>query len=125
VPSNRYEIAVAGVTFEGRQAILAELHQAQEAGTPLSGGSLRREPGNQYDANAIQARVEGQPIGCVPRYLAAKLAPRMDAGETAVVLAIRIIRGDHDHRVTYGARIDVEFPTEGGTDKCQPSPRLV
>lgn len=37
---------------------------------------VRREPGNQYDANAIRIdNVMGQQIGHIPRIMAAKLAP--------------------------------------------------
>ncbi|KAH8808943.1 SNF2 family N-terminal domain-containing protein [Xylogone sp. PMI_703] len=43
---------------------------------------LRREPQNQYDRNAIAVQnVQGEQIGHIPRTLAAKLAPYMDAKE--------------------------------------------
>jgi hypothetical protein len=49
----------------------------------LRGGEkfwLKREPGNQYDPNAIQVGMMGSALGYIPRGLAAELAPKMDAG---------------------------------------------
>ena len=127
---NRMEIGVVGVTFEGRQGVLASLYQEQEQNVPIA-GMLQRKPDNRYDANAIRVLVatptQGQHVGYVPRDLAAKLAPRLDAGEVAQVTGVRIIRGDHDHRVTYGARIDAQFESsEKEAVTCQqPQPRLL
>lgn len=122
---NRMEIGVAGVTFEGRQAALAALHCAQESGQQLA-GSIRREPGNAYDPNAVQVLVEGTPVGYVPRTLAATIAPRLDSGEAAQVTGVRIIRGDHDRRTVFGARIDVAFAlTDKEAVSCPQQQRLL
>jgi len=44
--------------------------------------TLRREPANQYDANAIQVlNISGQQVGHIPRTLAKRLAPVMDAAK--------------------------------------------
>ncbi len=51
--------------------------------------TLRRDAGNEHDANAIAVdTAAGAQLGWVPRELAAELAPRLDAAEpwTAVVL---------------------------------------
>ena len=46
---------------------------------------IRREPRNQYDSNAIRVdNVQRLQIGHIPRQIAAKLAPYMDAGELMV-----------------------------------------
>lgn len=57
---------------------------------------LRRNPGNQYDANAIEVHVPGlgdrAMVGHLPRPVAARLAPLLDAGELwqAEVGAVRL-----------------------------------
>ena len=120
---NRMEIGVAGVTFEGRQALLMDLyHRGQERGVPLV-GELTREPHNRYDALAIRVHVRNQAeggwqhVGYVPRELAAKLAPRIDAGELPRVTAVRILEGKHDYRIVYGVRIDVECESPESAEK--------
>jgi hypothetical protein len=83
--------------------LLAErgLHVSGVAGTQFRPGALdsdalapgsvlelRREPGNEHDANAIAVDAGGAHVGFVPREIAAELAPQLDAGRTwsAVVL---------------------------------------
>src|SRR5690348_15448368 len=58
---------------------------------------LVREPRNEHDANAIVVQVpEIGPIGHVPRAVAAKLAPRLDAGERwRCLIAGVLIHPDH------------------------------
>ena len=49
----------------------------------------RREPGNQYDRNAIRVdNVRGEQIGHIPRTVAAKLAPYLDAGDLTMDAAL-------------------------------------
>ena len=60
-----------------------------EAAEPGSTVTLRRDPYNEHDPNAIAVVAgDGGQLGWVPRDLAAELAPKLDAGEawTAVVL---------------------------------------
>ena len=62
---------------------------ALEPGAPLV---LRRDAGNQHDANAIAVETPGgEQVGWVPREVATGLAPALDAGEawSAVVLRER------------------------------------
>ncbi len=106
--SRRFEVAVVGVTFEGRQGILAELHTEQEGGSWIA-GQLQREPENRFDPNAVAVYAGGRHIGFIPKALAAKLAVQMDDGERIEVVGIRIIKGDKDGLAVYGARIDVEM----------------
>jgi hypothetical protein len=105
---DRLQVTVAGVSFEGRQAILAVLADDQAKGDQLA-GALVREPANPYDPNAIQVRIGGRQVGYVPKALAANLAPRMDRGETAQITSLRIVQGGDAGRVTFGARLDVEI----------------
>ena len=70
--NRRFEVAVVGVTFEGRQDILAELYSMQEEGTELT-GRLKREMENRYDSNAVAVEVEARQVGYIPKALAAKM----------------------------------------------------
>jgi HIRAN domain-containing protein len=58
---------------------------AAEPGAPLT---LRRDPGNEHDPNAIAVLAGDEQVGWVPREVAAELAPDLDAGRpwSAVVL---------------------------------------
>ncbi len=109
--NRRFEVAVVGVTFEGRQDILAELYSIQEDGTNLT-GRLKREMENRYDSNAVAVEVEARQIGYIPKALAAKLAAHIDAGESIDVVGVRIIKGEKDDRTVYGVRIDIEMEAE-------------
>ena len=74
---------VAGTQFRPRRAGLRRTSPRAARST------LRREPANQHDANAIAvARRRRAHVGFVPRELAAELAPELDAGRpwSAVVL---------------------------------------
>lgn len=74
----------------------AQFHDAvlqSDAAQPGARLTLRRDPGNEHDPNAIAVEVEGGAapdvqLGFVPRELAAELAPHLDAGEewSAIVL---------------------------------------
>ena len=61
---------------------------ASDALAPGSPLELRRDPGNEHDANAIEVHAGGAQVGFVPRELAAELAAELDAGRpwSAVVL---------------------------------------
>lgn len=52
---------------------------------------LVRNPDNQYDQNAIEVRSGDQLLGHIPKDIAARLAPRMDAG-TSYVAAVHHVR---------------------------------
>ena len=106
----RFEGAVVGVTFEGRQDIISELYGAQEDenGVALT-GQLTREAQNRFDSNAVAVEVGGKQIGYIPKALAAKLAPRIDSGKPIDVIGVRIIKGEKDGQAVYGVRIDVEM----------------
>jgi hypothetical protein len=72
---------VAGARFKG-DALETD---AAAPGRPLE---LRRDPGNEHDANAVMVLAGGEQIGWVPRELAAEIAPQLDSGApwSAVVL---------------------------------------
>lgn len=82
-------IAVAGVTFEGRQALIAKL-----TGKELA--HVVPEPENQYDPNAlaVMVMIDGEPkkVGYIPRDLAEILAPVI-AGRTVRVGIAEVLGG--------------------------------
>ena len=64
---------IMGVTFEGRQDIVAGMRP----GRPLE---LRRDPGNAYDPNAIGVWYNQLQLGYLRREIAREIAPTIDAG---------------------------------------------
>jgi single-stranded-DNA-specific exonuclease len=69
----RFHTKLAGVSFEGRQDVIAGLH----AGAPLE---LRRQADNPHDSNAIAVHYGQLQLGFFNKRLAAHIAPLMDAG---------------------------------------------
>src|SRR6185312_7413733 len=69
-----FHTKIAGVSFEGRQDVLAGLREGVEL-------DLRREPNNAYDSNAIAVHYGNLQLGYVKRGIAAHIAPIIDAGE--------------------------------------------
>lgn len=96
-------IDVVGLTFvDGYPANVLRLRDLDEGRQPNAERLpivLRRNPANQYDANAIEVH---QPavgmLGHLPKELAAELAPLMDAGTivAAEVAAVRVMPGHED-----------------------------
>ena len=61
------ETKVVGVTFEGRQEVVAQLRMGDKVW-------LEMEPNNSYDCNAIKvSRENGEQIGYINRHLAADI----------------------------------------------------
>ncbi|MFC2053486.1 HIRAN domain-containing protein [Chloroflexota bacterium] len=86
-PDSKIETTVVGVTFEGRQAVVAKLQVCEEI-------LCRREPANPYDDNAIKVeRLDGDQIGYINRFLAADLAPIFDAHGRPVTGTVTRITG--------------------------------
>jgi hypothetical protein len=84
-----------GVTFENpngtsRQQIISNM-------TKDSPVSLKREPSNLYDRNAVAVLYVDQQIGYIPREFAQVLAPMMDQGRkfTAIVDQVDIYQGTY------------------------------
>ena len=78
-------LRVAGVAGAGRHHAEALNADAAAPGKPLT---LRRDPDNPHDPNAIAVKAAGEQVGWVPREIAEELAPELDAGRawSAVVL---------------------------------------
>lgn len=100
---------VVGVTFENRQALVAQLSTTDPC-------RLQPEPDNVYDKNALAVHVahggEVWHIGFVPKELAAEIAPYLD-GE-AVMCSIAEITGGFETRdgdtAALGVRLRIELP---------------
>jgi single-stranded-DNA-specific exonuclease len=73
VDAVRFHTKIAGVSFEGRQDVIAGLR----TGVPLE---LQRQPDNRHDANAIAVHYGNLQLGFFNKRLAAHLAPLIDAG---------------------------------------------
>lgn len=103
--SARYVTRVAGVSFvDGYPDNITALNDAAVAAT-LRGECLPallvRNPDNPYDAKAIEvhAPTGGGMIGHLPRHVAARMAPRIDGGETiAAEITAVVIHPDHPDR---------------------------
>jgi len=93
------EARVVGVTFEGRQAVVAQLKE----GEPII---LRREWDNPYDASAIRVeRMDGAMIGYLSRGLAAQLRPQMDQRGGQVIGEVALVVGGYAPWASWGVRI--------------------
>lgn len=76
-------IRLAGVTFEGRQKLIAETKINENI-------RLKREPRNPYDKNAINVYdSKNRSLGWIPREIASELAPIMDK---RIILKAEIIK---------------------------------
>jgi cold shock CspA family protein len=86
-PGQAIETTVVGTTYEGRQAVVAQLSDGEQVW-------LRREPDNPHDRNAVAVlRQNGRKFGYVNRLLAAALAPHMDAYGLPVLATVTALTG--------------------------------
>jgi hypothetical protein len=98
---NRICTRVAGVTFEGRQSVIARLSIGENI-------LLRREPNNPYDPNAIRVECQdGWQIGYLNRHLAAMLAPFFDTYQQTVHGNVHCMTGSQ--RLGYSLGIVITF----------------
>lgn len=83
------ETKVNGVTYEGRQGILASLRGDEPC-------RVEQEPDNPYDPNALKVMIATdtgiEHVGYIPRDLAQRIAPLLD-GEAVMVSIARITGG--------------------------------
>lgn len=95
------ETSVAGVTYDGRQAVIPTLKAYQLC-------VLRREPNNPYDKNAIAVWTQdNRSIGFIPGPLAARLAPLFDKMvQMPTARVLRVTGGGYNR--SYGVVIKIE-----------------
>ena len=104
-----FHTKVVGVTFDGRQDVLASLH----AGAELT---LEREPANAHDPNAIAVRTsDGTQVGYLKRIIAAALAPEMDRG-AAYAAVVSDVTGGAERGTSHGVNVLVVRRGEPGSD---------
>ena len=102
--SQTFETKVAGVTFEGRQAVVASLQYGEAV-------VLKREPDNRYDANAIRVeRQDGAQIGYIPKELAVRIAPAMDACGEPIPGTVSLLTGSGSYVYSLGVTIRFQLP---------------
>jgi single-stranded-DNA-specific exonuclease len=95
---------VVGVTFNGRQRVIARLTMGEEI-------LLKREPTNPYDYNAICVeRLNGHQIGYINRHLAATLAPFFDAHHSPVRGRVQYLTGSLSYGYSLGVVISFDVP---------------
>jgi len=95
---------VVGVTFDGRQEIVAQLHEGDRIW-------LEREPNNRYDYNAIRvSRSNGEQIGYLNRHLAANLTPYFDAYGKPVRGKVILVTGSRWNNYSLGAIVAFKLP---------------
>ena len=104
-------IKVAGTTFDGRQGKLFALKKAEREGQEKIFLTLRREPRNERDRNAIAVLAHTAKsvfkIGYIPADVALWLAPKMDAGLIARCYACKDGEGRPMSYVTGGGRLNM------------------
>ena len=104
--AQEYTLRVVGVTFDGRQAVVAKL----TSGEPVA---LKREPTNPYDRNAIMVvRLTGEQFGYIDRFTAARIAYRLDRLGCGVNGAVTRISGMSYPHGSLGVQIRFGLPIE-------------
>ena len=108
--SEEFFTKVAGVTRQNadgslRQDIIEDLEEEWQAGEAVK-LTLRREPDNAYDRNAVAVLdAEGRQVGYLSRPVASSVAPRMDRGEAVAAELQAVTGGSLTHN--YGVNIKI------------------
>lgn len=107
---------LAGVTHDGRQGIIRNLHRVGEldTGTELV---LKREPNNPYDSFAVAVLTkDGQSIGYIPKDTARQISINMNSGMTYRAYVSDVTGGDAGY--AYGVNLRIEYE-ENQTSNCK------
>ncbi len=95
---------VVGVTFKGRQEVIARLQQGDLLW-------LEPEPDNPYDHNAIRVcRSNGEQIGYLNRSLAAKIIPYFRAYKYHIRGKVKLLTGGYWDDYALGVVIAFKLP---------------
>lgn len=98
------ETKVVGVTYEGRQSIVALLKIDEDV-------LLVRDPGNPYDGNAIKViRKDGQCFGYISSLIAASLASKFDKYGQPVEAAVKSLTKGYSSDSNLGVTIQFNIP---------------
>ena len=105
---------VVGVSFEGRQEVVAKLQMGDLVW-------LEREPFNPYDTNAIRVtRNNCEKIGYISRHLARSLAPIMDRLGSPIRGKVYLLTGSHYDDYSLGVVIAFKLPKAHQHDHTDP-----
>jgi hypothetical protein len=97
---------VVGVTFEGRQEVLARMQQGDRVW-------LEMEPTNAYDRNAIKvSRENGEQIGYLNRQLAASIHPYFKAYGYPIRGRVTLLTGGSWGGYSLGCMISFKLPKQ-------------
>ena len=91
---------ITGVTYDDAQENI-RIFGCKDIGS----FALVREPDNPYDTHAIRVALGNKKLGYVPKAIAKKLAPEMDAGKEFIALFVR--RNKHPHHKTVGLTVKI------------------
>lgn len=94
------ELKERGLRIAGVAGARQHHHEALQAegAAPGRGLTLRRDPANPHDTNAIAVDTDAnEQAGWVPREVAEELAPQLDAGETWSAVVLRETRDSPRH----------------------------
>jgi hypothetical protein len=98
-PAAEIEEKVVGVTYDQRQAVVARLCVGDSV-------TLRREPHNPFDRNAIRVdNAHGEQIGYLRKELAAQLAPAFDRLAQPVTARVCVVFDGAQTGRAWGVRI--------------------
>ena len=110
VVKSEYTVRVVGVTFEGRQRVVASLVTGQEL-------CLRRESHNIHDSNAIRVEcLDGRQIGYISNHLACDIASALDrVGGSIPAQVVKLTGGgsDYNHGVVISFRVSQDSAPAG------------
>ena len=103
----QFHTKLAGVTHDGRQGIIRNLHRIGEldTGTELV---LKREANNRYDSFAVAVLTkDGQSIGYIPKDTARQISINMNSGMTYHAYVSAVTGGDAGY--AYGVNLRIEY----------------
>lgn len=109
----KYHSKIVGVSFEGRQDIIAQM-------TDKSQLRVRREPDNKFDPKAVAVDTllgeEWRPIGYIAKDKNSDIAAALDAGND-VEVKLADITGGGDK--SYGVNIELEYEKAAEVEKVE------
>jgi hypothetical protein len=102
------EIDIVGESFHQKELKRIAGPKEADGKSHRCGVTLRREPDNKYDKNAVRVEVMGLQVGYVARPTAARLSPAMEVHCGGVMEANSLIVGGWDDGFSqghYGVRV--------------------
>jgi len=104
---------ITGVTYDDAQENI-QMFGCKDIGS----FALVRERDNPYDSNAIRVALGDKKLGYIPKALAKKLAPEMDAGKDFIALFVR--RNESPFYDIVGLTVKIiELPCDTFTQRCE------